>query len=356
MVEEGEVIPATGNHVGGEATCTVKAVCDVCGQKYGKVDDNNHKDTKVINAKDADCGNDGYTGDTFCNDCQKVIATGETIPATGAHVGGTATCKDKAVCDVCGKAYGELDANNHAGETETRDAVEGNCGNDGYTGDVYCLDCDVMIEKGVVIPATGAHVGGDATCCAKAVCDTCGKEYGEVDADNHKDTKVINAKDADCGNDGYTGDTFCNDCQKVVENGQVIPATNAHVGGEATCCAKAVCDVCGNEYGTFNATNHKNTEIRNASVVYSGDTYCLDCGAFVAAGEQIALYGDANNDGVVDIIDAMLISQYDIDLEIAVEINLVLADVDGDGEVTIIDAMLIARYEVGLIEKFPVEQ
>ena len=29
------------------------------------------------------------------------------------HIGGTATCKDKAVCEVCGKAYGEPDPKNH---------------------------------------------------------------------------------------------------------------------------------------------------------------------------------------------------------------------------------------------------
>ena len=45
--------------------------------------------------------------------------------------GGTATCTEKAVCEVCGKAYGELDANNHSGlkhidaKAATKDA-EGN--------------------------------------------------------------------------------------------------------------------------------------------------------------------------------------------------------------------------------------
>ena len=32
----------------------------------------------------------------------------------GAHTGGSATCTEKAVCEVCSRAYGELDANNHA--------------------------------------------------------------------------------------------------------------------------------------------------------------------------------------------------------------------------------------------------
>ena len=45
--------------------------------------------------------------------------------------GGTATCTERAVCEVCGKAYGELDANNHSGlkhidaKAATKDA-EGN--------------------------------------------------------------------------------------------------------------------------------------------------------------------------------------------------------------------------------------
>ena len=29
------------------------------------------------------------------------------------HTGGKATCKDKAMCEVCGAEYGELDAKNH---------------------------------------------------------------------------------------------------------------------------------------------------------------------------------------------------------------------------------------------------
>ena len=49
----------------------------------------------------------------------------------GAHTGGSATCTEKAVCEVCSRAYGELDANNHAdlrhieAKAATKDA-EGN--------------------------------------------------------------------------------------------------------------------------------------------------------------------------------------------------------------------------------------
>ena len=36
-----------------------------------------------------------------------------TVTVNDGHTGGTATCTDKAVCEVCGKAYGEPDPKNH---------------------------------------------------------------------------------------------------------------------------------------------------------------------------------------------------------------------------------------------------
>ena len=37
----------------------------------------------------------------------------KTVEILDEHVGGTATCTDKAKCKICGAEYGELDANNH---------------------------------------------------------------------------------------------------------------------------------------------------------------------------------------------------------------------------------------------------
>ena len=48
------------------------------------------------------------TADGFAIKAEKIV----TIQ--NDHTGGTATCKDKAKCAVCGKTYGELDAKNHA--------------------------------------------------------------------------------------------------------------------------------------------------------------------------------------------------------------------------------------------------
>jgi len=355
MIDEGDIIPATNAHTGGTATCIAKAECSVCGKKYGDVNANNHAgETEVRDAVAGDCGNDGYTGDTWCLDCGKMIEEGDVIPATGAHTGGEATCIAKAECSVCGQEYGNIDASNHVGETEVRDAVAGDCGNDGYTGDTWCLDCGKMIQEGEVIPATGNHTGGTATCCNKAECSVCGQEYGDVDASNHVgETEVRNAAANDCGNNGYTGDIYCLDCNEMIEEGQVIPATGNHTGGEATCIEKATCSVCGQGYGEVDGDNHKHTEVRNASATYSGDTYCLDCGIMTEQGKVLKLLGDADTSKSVTIIDAMLVAQYSA--RMGVTIDLEVCDVDGDGAVTIIDAMLIAQHSTKLIDKFPVE-
>ncbi len=56
-----------------------------------------HEHTEVRGAEEANCTEDGYTGDTWCLDCQTKIAEGEDIPARGhSYVDGT--------CEHCGEA------------------------------------------------------------------------------------------------------------------------------------------------------------------------------------------------------------------------------------------------------------
>ena len=58
-----------------------------------------------------------------------------------AHSGGKATCKDKAVCEICGKSYGSPDLNNHANlkHIAAKAATAAAEGNIEYW---YCEDCD----------------------------------------------------------------------------------------------------------------------------------------------------------------------------------------------------------------------
>ena len=67
------------------------------------------------------------------------------------------------------------------------------------------------------------------------------------------------------------------------------------------------------------------------------------------------LWGDANHDGVVDNVDAMLILQYDLGKEINGYFCTRKTDVNGDGSIDNIDAMLVLQYDLGKIYKFPAE-
>ena len=58
------------------------------------------------------------------------------------------------------------------------------------------------------------HTGGKATCAEKAVCEVCGKAYGEFDANNHSDLKHIDAKAATKDAEGNIEYWYCEGCGK----------------------------------------------------------------------------------------------------------------------------------------------
>ena len=124
-----------GNHSGGTATCTEKATCEICGEKYGDLkphnystewstDETNHwHECTECGAKTDEAEHTDADKDHKCDVCEKVLSEcadndkdhkcdlcGKTL---SEHTGGTATCKDKAKCEICGESYGELDSNNH---------------------------------------------------------------------------------------------------------------------------------------------------------------------------------------------------------------------------------------------------
>ena len=420
------------HHSGGEATCVNKAICEVCKIEYGDVDATNHKHTEVRGAKDATCCEKGYTGDTYCTDCNALISSGAEIPATGnhtdvdgkwesdgenhwhtcyfgtkfdvtAHTGGEATCVNKAICEVCKIEYGDVDATNHK-NTEIRGTTDPTCCEAGYTGDKWCTDCNTKIESGSEISSTGnhtdvdgkwesdgtnhwhtcyfgtkfditAHNGGEATCKSPAECSECGHSYGPLDANNHKGTTYLkNQKEATCFEEGYTGDTYCSDCNEKIADGQSIaknahnPAsvwtTNehdhwkecqtvgcgnvidkaAHSGGEATCVSKAVCEVCKAQYGDVDATNHKHTEIRDAKPAtdqekgYTGDTWCTDCNKKIATGSEIAMLEHKLT--LVEAKDAAVTEQGNIKYYYCENCGKYFADVAGTKEISLSETVI----------------
>ena len=186
----------TQNCSGGTATCTEKAKCAVCGAEYGDVlghdfttswthDDNEHwKQCSRCDKKD-DVGPHTWDNGTITTaptctkageetySCTKCGATKiEPIPATGhrwksewtsdathhwhecanescdvtdnagkngyaEHSGGKATCKDKAICEICGDSYGSLDPNNHT-DLKHIDAKAATAAEEGNIAYWYC--------------------------------------------------------------------------------------------------------------------------------------------------------------------------------------------------------------------------
>ena len=75
------------------------------------------------------------TADGFAFSAEKKVAI------QNEHTGGTATCKDKAICEVCGESYGKLDPNNHANlkHIDAKAATKTSEGNIEYW---YCDGCN----------------------------------------------------------------------------------------------------------------------------------------------------------------------------------------------------------------------
>ena len=118
--------------------------------------------------------------------------------------------------------------------TEIRDAAEVTCIDDGYTGDVYCADCGILLEKGKVIEAEGHKTvtseAVEPTCTedgktAGRHCSVCGKVFaGEevIPATGHSYSDWTTTKEANCTEDGERVKE-CPKCGDVVK--EAIPAT-----------------------------------------------------------------------------------------------------------------------------------
>ena len=158
------------SHTGGTATCTERAVCEVCNEPYGELAA--HTGGKATCTERAVC--------EVCNQSYGELA---------AHTGGTATCTERAVCEVCNQPYGEPPA--HTGGTEFPTCTTGRtckkCGAEyGILGHMWttrmslgngthrrsCMRCGAV--------DTANCTGGTRTCFQRAVCIYCRSEYGDL--------------------------------------------------------------------------------------------------------------------------------------------------------------------------------
>ena len=235
-------------HVETPATCTSRGVsyyvCKNCGLTTSKKQTpaTGHIHTEVRNKKDATYTDDGYTGDTYCKDCGKKLETGTMIPKLvekehdyGEWVLDQApTCKKYGVrhriCKNCGdREVDVLDKVDHTWELVS--TIPATC----TVGEIQHYKCSVCGEtKDVTLSnPLGEHswdngkVTKEATCTEDGektyTCTVCNTTKTEViPATGHQHKEVRNAKKAICTEDGYTGDTYCTDCNTKLESGTVV--------------------------------------------------------------------------------------------------------------------------------------
>ncbi len=270
------------HHAAVAATCTQTGTVeywtcgvDLCdGKLYGDADcqiqldtiveeinSNNHAGgTEVKDAVKETCYTEGYTGDTYCKGCGEMIAEGSVVNATGNHVADTVWHTDDEnhwhVCTTagCGAVVGKV-AHNYQWKTD-KEATE-------YVTGLKHEECSCGLKRSedTVIPKLdhvhrdiAHHAAVAATCvktgtveywtCGSDLCD--GKYYGDAKCEKQLETIVesINSsnhagktylkeeKAATCSEAGYSGDTYCSDCDAQIKKGAVVPATGNHTPGK----------------------------------------------------------------------------------------------------------------------------
>ena len=202
---------------------------------------------------------------------------------TDSCSGGTATCREKAVCKACKAVYGELGAHVFSDEWTI----------DRYQHWHVCTVCRAKETERLnhfdqdddhLCDACYAKTSDHGDVNKDHICDICGKtvsnhedenkdhacDYCEKTISNHVDENKDHVCDycektisnhVDANNDhrcdfcerlitnhaDENRDHICDICEKVISN---------HTGGEATCTAKAVCELCGKAYGEKDPANH----------------------------------------------------------------------------------------------------
>ena len=277
------------DHTGGTATCKEKATCTICGQKYGNLAGHNYKtewstdetnhwhECSVCGDKKDVAAHTDANNDHNCDVCGKKMSD---------HTGGTATCKEKATCTICGQKYGELAAHNYKTEWSTDETNHWHecsvCGDKKdeaahipgaaatETTPQTCTICGYVIKAALGHThnfnqknTSETYLKSAATCTKKAVyyysC-TCGEkgtetfESGELAAHAYKTTWLYDnashwhscyvcgdKKDEEVHID-KNKDHNCDVCDRKMTD---------HTGGTATCKDRATCSICGEKYGSL---------------------------------------------------------------------------------------------------------
>ena len=312
---------------GGTASCTAKAVCTVCGGEYGEMAAHSftaekaetqylksaatctekavyYKSCAVCglssegtadeatfffgNALDHDWGEWTQNSDekTHTRICKRDTSHTETENCSG----GTASCTAKAVCTVCGGAYGEMAP--HSFTAEKAEAQYLKSAATCTEKAIYYKSCTLcgLSSEGTADEATffsgnaldhdwGAWTsnedGTHTRTCTVDGCSAGTQTENCIDADKDHKCDICDYIISECADDNK--DHKCDYCGKKLTD---------HIGGKATCKDKAKCEVCGAEYGELDPKNHtglKHFPAKAATKTTEGNIeywYCEGCGKY----------------------------------------------------------------------------
>lgn len=269
-----------------------------------------HSSTRLENEKSPTCGEEGYTGDLICNNCEAVLKKGDIIPATGKH-------------DMEMTVYPPT------------------CGERGYT-DYICKNCGYSYTDDYIEP-TGNHEYIDGVC---KICGAISLENLPSISGNETQNVIIE-------------DTNVSKCFKFTPS-QSGSLTFYSTGSSDTLGRLLDSDM------TELAYNDDNGEDRNFRISYNvnaRETYVLQIGAYGLSDEAFnvtfnfepnkeTLLGDVNGDGEITVVDATILQKYIVGQTTLDDETLNVADVNKDGAVTVVDATLIQKFVVKGITEF----
>jgi len=217
-------------HTGGNANCTVKATCTICGCEYG--DFGAHVPGASATCSDAQlcaicsteiapakghtpktdaavapsCTGVGLTEGSHCEDCGEIILAQEKVPAAGhSYV--------ENVCTVCG----EIKPSGEVCEHVYDDCVD--------------ATCNICNEERTAPGHVEVYVAGEAATCTTAgktlgkkcvACEAVTLEQTEIPALGHTSTRWVIDRVATCTVDGYKYE-ICNICGEMTGNEETTP-------------------------------------------------------------------------------------------------------------------------------------
>lgn len=314
---------------------------------------------ETLPAKAATCTESGLTEGKRNTVTGEIIVPQQVIPALG-H----ATVIDPAVpvtCTVDGKTQGShcsrcgevlvaqevIKAKGHQNVSVSR--VEPTCTEPGHTAGLKCSVCGITIMGITEIPAKGhtpVNVAAFAATCTRTGhtagtrCSVCNETITGIETIPAKGHTVVQDAETEptCTTPGHTAGTHCSVCNEILSGNVEKPALGHDIiikPGRAA---------------TYTQTG------------LTEGQFCNRCKKWIVIQTTIPKlvsdkkYGDVNRDGIVNVLDAIMIQKAAVDKATLDDEQKYLGDVNGDGHVDVIDAALIQKYAGERIDKFPVEK